>query len=308
MELPEVGEHCALADCSKLDFLPFKCVHCASIFCADHRRPQDHRCVKAEAAEAERAEAEAERRTSAAENGGNVSFSCSFVKAGCKQRELTAVVCPKCGLTFCLSHRHPPDHDCAVYQEEERLKREKQKSTLTPSAARLNQRPLRGAKARQTAAKVALMKMKLHAVGDKAIPQTERVYFWLALPRKDFQSVEGGIGGGGGGGAAAEQPSSVVDPSKPKDSPMFFCSKWSLGRAIDFAASHMRLRNANNVAVAPKLRLFRHEDGAPLRDLGKTWQEVVDENVVFSGSPLVLEYVDPNEDGNVNIDPKLYPL
>ena len=80
MELPEVGEHCALADCSKLDFLPFKCVDCASIFCADHRRPQDHRCVKAEAAEAQRAEAEAERRASAAENGGNVSFSCSFVK------------------------------------------------------------------------------------------------------------------------------------------------------------------------------------------------------------------------------------
>ena len=52
--------------------------------------------------------------------------SSALSKAGCKQRELTAVVCPKCGLTFCLSHRHPPDHDCVVYQEEERLKREKQ--------------------------------------------------------------------------------------------------------------------------------------------------------------------------------------
>ena len=60
---------------------------------------------------------------------------------------------------------------------------------------------------------------------------------------------------------------------------------------------------------ARKLRLFRHEDGSLLTtDLGKTMQQLVDENVVFSGSPIILEYVDPEVDGEADVDPKLYPV
>ena len=41
---------------------------------------------------------------------------------------------------------------------------------------------------------------------------------------------------------------------------------------------------------------------------GVFFLQIVDENVVFSGSALVLEYIDPKDDGNVDVDPKLYPL
>lgn len=285
MELPDLGDHCALKDCARLDFLPFGCQGCGLTFCLDHREPKQHGCnavLSVELTEDQLKKSDAE------------TFSCTFIKAGCKKRELTAVICPKCKQTFCLTHRHPPDHECPVYREEERLKWEEEKRTVPKTAptVALNQRPLRNAKARQMAAKVALMKMKLHAQGDESIPQTERVYFWVALPRTTYESDE-------------LIPAAQL---KKKDIPTFFCERWSLGRAIDFLAAKTSLPNKNNISLARKLRFFRHEDGKQFDDLSKTWKEVVDEKMVFSGSPLVMEYVQPDDNGTADIDPKTYPL
>lgn len=134
----------------------------------------------------------------------------------------------------------------------------------------------RGAKNSATAAKVALMKLKLHASGDKGLPQvkflliswqhckmmfplteqvihskkkkkqknytlkcailtyfvntfsiffalqTERTYFQVYLPKE----------------------------SKVPSQPMFFCSKWSVGKVVDYAASLASLKNNNNVLTA----------------------------------------------------------
>ena len=46
----------------------------------------------------------------------------------------------------------------------------------------VNPKKLRGKKSSKTAAKVALMKMKLHAVGDTKIPDFDRVYLQVVLP------------------------------------------------------------------------------------------------------------------------------
>lgn len=43
-------------------------------------------------------------------------------------------------------------------------------------------KPLKSAKSRQTAARVALMKLKGRAEGNKGVPDTERVFFSVALP------------------------------------------------------------------------------------------------------------------------------
>lgn len=111
----------------------------------------------------------------------------------------------------------------------------------------------RGAKNSATAAKVALMKLKLHAAGDKGLPQvlilcknnwvivylytqfnvkysvfflfclqTERTYFQVYLPKE----------------------------SKESSQPMFFCSKWSVGKVVDYAASLASLKNNNNIPTA----------------------------------------------------------
>uniref|UniRef100_A0A8D2DL25 ZFAND1-like ubiquitin-like domain-containing protein n=1 Tax=Sciurus vulgaris TaxID=55149 RepID=A0A8D2DL25_SCIVU len=75
----------------------------------------------------------------------------------------------------------------------------------------------KGAKNNETAAKVALMKLKMHADGDKSLPQ-ERIYFQVFLPKG----------------------------KKEKSKPMFFCHRWSIGKVIDFAASLASLKNDNN--------------------------------------------------------------
>lgn len=49
MEFADVGTHCNMKLCSQQDFLPFKCSFCQNIYCADHRRPTDHKCIKADA-------------------------------------------------------------------------------------------------------------------------------------------------------------------------------------------------------------------------------------------------------------------
>ncbi|KAE8599110.1 hypothetical protein XENTR_v10017064 [Xenopus tropicalis] len=88
----------------------------------------------------------------------------------------------------------------------------------------------RGAKNSETAAKVALMKLKLHAAGDKSLPQTERVYFQVYLPKGQ----------------------------KEKSKPMFFCKKWSIGKVVDYAASLANLKNDNNKAAAKVGLLWRN--------------------------------------------------
>lgn len=52
--------------------------------------------------------------------------------------------------------------------------------------------------------------------------QTERIYFQVFLPKG----------------------------SKEKSKPMFFCHRWSIGKAIDFAASLASLKNDNNKLTA----------------------------------------------------------
>jgi len=278
MELPQLGDHCTLENCKLLNFLPFRCDLCALTFCLDHRLPKAHACENY----VEKDDVDPSMPKE------KIKYKCELAE-GCKNKELSAVICPKCDKNFCLAHRHPPDHNCHVWKEEERLRLEKHKpAKRTPVA--LNQRPLRSQKARQTAAKVALMKMKLHADGDKSIPQTERVYCWVAFPRNSFDGVSDPL------------------PSQVKDKPIFFCDKWSLGRSIDFLSSRFNIQNQNNVGTARKLRLFRHEDGFRLMPLSTTFGDAVKENLIFSGSAIVLEYVDPDEDEQVVIDPTRYPL
>lgn len=48
----------------------------------------------------------------------------------------------------------------------------------------------------------------------------------------------------------------VYLPKESKDSskPMFFCSKWSVGKVVDYAASLASLKNNNNIQAAKVMR------------------------------------------------------
>ncbi|KAG8546692.1 hypothetical protein GDO81_029972 [Engystomops pustulosus] len=185
--------------------------------------------------------------------------------------------CPWCGhYSASLSvappvssrHRHQSDHEC------EKLEAPKQRMFATQQLVKEivdskksapPNKVRRGAKNAETAAKVALMKLKLHALGDKSLPQSERIYFQVYLPK---------------GG-------------KDKSKAMFFCKKWSIGKVVDYAASMASLKNDNNKASAKKLRVCHAETGAalPMDSCVETWLSSAD-NTLYNGGNIIIEYLD----------------
>uniref|UniRef100_A0A8C5QU31 Zinc finger AN1-type containing 1 n=1 Tax=Leptobrachium leishanense TaxID=445787 RepID=A0A8C5QU31_9ANUR len=250
----DVGQQCGAEHCGQLDFLPFVCDSCSKVFCIQHRSRDSHGCPEV-AAVTERVKSE-----------GSTLYPCSY--KGCSGKELVEVLCPHCESHFCLKHRHQADHECDKLEiQKPRMAATQQlvKEIVDSKKSVPATKSRRGAKSGETAAKVALMKLKLHAVGDKSLPQIERIYFQVFLPR---------------GG-------------KEKIKPMFFCKKWSIGKIVDYAASLASLKNENNKAAAKKLRVCHTETGQilPLDNPLETWLSD-SENPLFNGGNIILEYMD----------------
>ncbi|XP_038050391.1 AN1-type zinc finger protein 1-like [Patiria miniata] len=255
----DIGKHCSVKSCKQLDFLPFQCNGCSGIFCLDHRSFDAHCCSQANITHDHK------------DLDAPTSYGCSFPE--CPDKELIPVSCQHCRNNYCLSHRHQQDHDCTKLEETApRMAKtaelvEKIQETYKAKGSAATKRKI-GAKSQKTAAKVALMKLKMNALGDKAIPQTERLYFRVVLPRG--QGQDQGL----------------------KSQAVFFSSLWSVGRAVDKVASIAKLRNDNNVATAKKLRLFHPETGDVLPMESRLSTLLEGETPLYNGGCLVLEYVD----------------
>ncbi|XP_058232917.1 AN1-type zinc finger protein 1 isoform X3 [Hemibagrus wyckioides] len=167
-----------------------------------------------------------------------------------------------------IIHRHQEDHRC------EKLETPKPRMVATQELVQKiieskknapTSKGRKGAKNSATAAKVALMKLKLHATGDKGLPQTERTYFQVFLP----ESV------------------------KTCSMPIFFSSKWTVGKVIDFAAAQASLKNNNNVLTAKKLRLCHPETGEAFKmDVCLQSLLSLSESPLYNGGNVILEYLD----------------
>lgn len=128
------GEHCALAECKQLDFLPFLCSGCSQLFCLEHRTPPSHncraslqndqvtvicklckRCLDVPTGTDPTDFLEDHRR---AETGCRSSDDMVCGADGCtqgKHRSLAIrATCPNCRNIFCVSHRYPTDHNCSA--------------------------------------------------------------------------------------------------------------------------------------------------------------------------------------------------
>ncbi|NXG96971.1 ZFAN1 protein, partial [Loxia leucoptera] len=258
----EVGQHCGVPECRQLDFLPFVCDGCSGIFCLQHRSRDAHGC------------SEVNIRSNSVKPDQHRSYPCSY--KDCNAKELLPVLCPYCEKHFCLRHRHQSDHEC------EKLDTPKPRMAATQQLVQqiigkillfsdskkgdeVKSKKRKGAKSSETAAKVALMKLKMHACGDKSLPQTERIYFQVFLPKGN----------------------------KEKSKPMFFCSKWSIGKVVDFAASLASLKNDNNKSTSQKLRLCHTASGEalPFEHTLETWLSDKD-YPLYNGGNIILEYLD----------------
>ncbi|XP_067568081.1 AN1-type zinc finger protein 1 isoform X4 [Pseudorca crassidens] len=191
----DIGRHCQVEQCRQRDFLPFVCDGCSGIFCLEHRSRESHschevctiQCIGSAGAELQiwRADCKVILGFSTAwrvtvierlKSDTHTSYPCSF--KDCAERELVPVMCPYCEKNFCLRHRHQSDHEC----EELEIPKSRMAATqklvkdiIDSKRGETASKRRKGAKNSETAAKVALMKLKMHANGDKSLPQKLRL-------------------------------------------------------------------------------------------------------------------------------------
>lgn len=131
-----VGEHCTLASCGRLSFLPVACPLCSTTFCESHFLPEQHSCASSASKTKVLSDDELLRRL--ASSGASGRLPCQ--KQGCKKlsfevqnaassasskEPLTAESsgrafthkaprCERCKGFFCAIHRSAINHGCTA--------------------------------------------------------------------------------------------------------------------------------------------------------------------------------------------------
>jgi len=267
----DIGQHCSLPTCKQLDFLPCKCDLCGLIFCKDHAAYDAHSC-----SEYGSAAAYGKKHSESTP----VSYACS--ESGCSSRELIEIKCGLCDNCYCLAHRHYDDHKCtgvADVREEKHPKTtelvNKMLNAIPATSKPLNTAKL-SAKSAATASKIALIKLKQKAIGDKSIPETDRVFFNVILP----------LG------------------SRKKSLPMYFNQSWCVGKAIDKAALAASILNKNNIAGERRLCMFEASSGQ-LCPSGRTISSLLNDSgdiSLYNGAAVILEYAEETTEQLTSVD------
>jgi len=186
----------------------------------------------------------------------------------CKKWELAPVCCVHCKLQVCLSHRHQDSHECP----ELCTKKAPMSNTkaLVTSIIQDNQSKPKPEKkklsraAQKTAAKVQLMKLKMKSLGDRSLPDQERVHFLVQPPEESGKPACG----------------------------CFVSKYWSLGKVIDTLAELTDTSNLNNVHGAKKLNIFRKQGGDMITAPMETkLSSLLDSETLFNGDTISLDYV-----------------
>lgn len=134
MELPDLGKHCCVSTCNKLDFLPIQCDACNKIFCDEHYQYSTHNCANAYKKDyqvpvcplcnipipiqrgqlpdyAVSNHIDSDCQSDPAKQKRKVfTNKCSY--KSCKAKEVIPIVCDECTYNYCLKHRHTADHNC----------------------------------------------------------------------------------------------------------------------------------------------------------------------------------------------------
>ncbi|KAL4445903.1 hypothetical protein ABPG77_009102 [Micractinium sp. CCAP 211/92] len=128
-DLMSIGAHCAHPGCHQLDFLPFKCGSCGKTYCLEHRVcgctaasnqvvvcPLCARAVIISPGEDVELVFDRHTRTDCDPANYDRVHRKARCPAGSCREKLTSTnsyTCRDCGVTVCLKHRLPSDHQCA---------------------------------------------------------------------------------------------------------------------------------------------------------------------------------------------------
>lgn len=133
-DLLGIGTHCDFVGCNQLDFLPFSCSSCGSMFCGEHRTQAAHRCpntapaestvvcplcakaIKLKSGDDANVVWEQHQRSGACDeaNYRKVHNKARCPVSGCRNKlsTINTYVCKDCKTAVCLQHRFQSDHAC----------------------------------------------------------------------------------------------------------------------------------------------------------------------------------------------------
>ncbi|KAI0354896.1 hypothetical protein OH77DRAFT_1481012 [Trametes cingulata] len=136
-QLLDIGKQCSASSCLVVDFLPFKCQHCAHAFCGEHFLPTAHQCDKYDAAKHDRVAPSCplcnipvaiplgQDPNIRMEQHINTQCSVMTGKSGkakstptcarpkCGKVLFSPIRCSSCKQQYCPQHRFPKDHSCS---------------------------------------------------------------------------------------------------------------------------------------------------------------------------------------------------
>ncbi|TKR77231.1 hypothetical protein L596_018243 [Steinernema carpocapsae] len=249
-EFPDLGKHCALTSCEKLDFTPYKCNKCEKYFCGDHRLT--HGCLDTEA----NASIDATKALSSRGlRGSDSSKSYPCAATGCLDLEKVVFSCEYCKKEFCVTHRHLEGHSCTGYNSPNQIEKRRQeelkksvKEKMAPALAQYKEdnalkptlSPPKTAKAvsptqQARMDRIAIMKLKQEA----NLHRDAQI-----LPADQYPIF-----------------AKVFEPEERRVAVMTH-KKWTVGRTVDKIAKDLKIENRNGVAGSKKLRIYKSEDDA----------------------------------------------
>ncbi|KAI8893223.1 hypothetical protein BC833DRAFT_609131 [Globomyces pollinis-pini] len=228
----ELEKNCQI--CKKVDFLLFNCKNCNLDLCnLDYN---NHNCIINQIN---------------IKNSNNLipigKQSCSFYN--CSQIDILVSTCRNCNLIFCLSHRHPPDHQCSKIKEKD----------SKPIVIKKSYQPALKSKKRNP--KVELMKLKLNAKGSDKIPVSSRAYFNVVIS---------------------------ADAESLNEYPLYFDNRMPIGRIVDTLATDFKIVNLNNTDQTNRLGLYSLATGK-LLPMSSNFETLFKDSVVQNGSTIIFE-------------------
>lgn len=213
--LMNIGKHCDF--CRNIDFLPFLCDECGLTFCGEHRR--DHNCKGGLKKEEKK-----QSKTSSGKVGPTAASlfeEAKMPKSYQLDKQKTNSVAKVLGTSAAGT--------LALNKVKKFIASQKK---LAGKLTSLTFKSVFGAKTNPSQRIVQIHKLKEAAKGDPKVPVSERVYVWVTLVPDDSEKV------------VEDQPH-----------PLFISRTWPVGRALDFAAAHLKIKNNNNKVTDKKLKL-----------------------------------------------------
>nr|CAB3267911.1 AN1-type zinc finger protein 1 [Phallusia mammillata] len=114
------------------------------------------------------------------------------------------------------------------------------------------------------AAKLSLMKMKMHATGNNSIPEGERVFLSVTL----HESVNISLA-----------PQAI-----------FVSDQWTIGKLVDYVTEKLKISNNNHKNLSNKIKLFSSQSNDAFH-FDAVISNLIKQELLFNGSTVILANV-----------------